>query len=273
MLSFPNCKINIGLNILDKRADGFHNLQTIFYPIKIKDAVEVITALQNNTPIAFSSSGIPVDGEEKNNLCIKAYQLLQKDFSQLPAVQIHLHKNIPMGAGLGGGSADAAFTLQLLNQKYALRLTTDDLLKYSAALGSDVPFFILNSGCYATGRGEILEKVDLDLSTYAILVIHPGIHVNTGWAFSQIDLQKEKTVDLKAAVQKPVTEWRESITNNFETAVFAKYPEMADIKNTLYENGSLYAAMSGSGSSVYGIFEKETAEKINFPEHYFYKWV
>jgi 4-diphosphocytidyl-2-C-methyl-D-erythritol kinase len=236
MLSFPNCKINIGLNILDKRADGFHNLQTIFYPIKIKDAVEVITAPQSNNAVAFSSSGVIIDGEEKDNLCIKAYQLLQKDFPQLPAVQLHLHKNIPMGAGLGGGSADAAFTLQLLNQKYALRLATDDLLKYSATLGSDVPFFIVNLSCYATGRGEVLEKIDLDLSAYAMLIIHPGIHVNTGWAFSQIDLQKEKPIDLRASIQRPVAEWKDLITNDFEKAVFGIYPEIANIKDKLYHN-------------------------------------
>ncbi|MBS1497196.1 MAG: 4-(cytidine 5'-diphospho)-2-C-methyl-D-erythritol kinase [Bacteroidetes bacterium] len=273
MVSFPNCKINIGLQILNKRADGFHNLQTIFYPIALKDAVEVITAKQQENQVDFSSTGIKIDADADQNLCIRAYQLLKKDFPQLPSVKIHLHKNIPIGAGLGGGSADAACTLQLLNDTYSLELSDESLKKYSSILGSDVAFFIENSPCVATGRGETLTRISLNLSMYQILIVFPGIHINTGWAFSQLSPLQNKSAQLDTAWQKPVADWKNNISNDFEKVVFTKYPDIEYIKNKFYENGALYASMSGSGSSVYGIFEKEMTPQINFPKHYFYKWV
>ena len=272
MLSFPNCKINIGLNILAKRKDEYHDLQTIFYPIAIKDALEIIEADTSAKDITFSSSGIKINGTEEDNLCMKAFQLLKKDFPKLPSIKMHLHKTIPMGAGLGGGSADAAFALQLLNKKFFLHLTQDQLLAYALQLGSDCPFFILNKPCYATGRGEILEPFELNLSGFSILIVNPRIHINTAVSFSAIRVGENKT-NLKELITTPITEWKNCIINDFENNLFSSCPEIAVIKNKLYANGAMYASMSGSGSSVYGIFLKEQKTSINFPAHYFYRWV
>ena len=186
MVSFPNCKINLGLHILGKREDGFHNLETVFYPVALKDAVELIPNTNNATDIEFTGTGLVIDGNAADNLCVKAYRLVKKDFPQLPAVKVHLHKAIPMGAGLGGGSADAAFMLKLLNDKFKLNLSTAQLLNFALQLGSDCPFFIINKPSIATGRGEILEEIAIDLSAYKMVLINPGIHVNTGWAFSKL---------------------------------------------------------------------------------------
>lgn len=272
MVSFPNCKINIGLNIINKRPDGFHNLETIFYPVNWKDALEVISNKSAATDISYSHSGLDIPGNTGDNLCAKAYELLKIDFPQLPPVKIHLHKALPMGAGLGGGSADAAFTLKLINENFDLGLNEQQLIDYSLKLGSDCPFFIKNKPCYATGRGEILEEVQLDLSAYKILLVNPGIHINTGWAFGQLALNS-KTQNLKELISLPVSEWLGKIENDFERPVFEAQPEIASIKSKMLADGALYAAMSGSGSTLYGIFEKELPGEINFPAHYFYKWV
>ncbi len=185
MIVFPNCKLNLGLHILGKRPDGFHNLETVFYPLPIQDALEIIQHPSSNTDIEFSASGLPVDGNTTDNICVKAYHLLRQAFPDLPAVKMHLHKTIPMGAGLGGGSADGAFALTLLNKKFNLGLDEQALIGYALALGSDCPFFIKNTACYATGRGEVLEELQLDLSAYTFAIVNPGIHINTGWAFAQ----------------------------------------------------------------------------------------
>ncbi len=272
MVAFPNCKINIGLRIIEKRPDGFHNLETIFYPVGWKDAVEIISNHENVQEVTWSQSGINIPGDELDNLCIKAYQLLKADFPEIPPVQMHLLKAIPMGAGLGGGSADAAFVLQLLNQQYNLNLSTRQLLDYALKLGSDCPFFIINKPCLATGRGEILEEIPLDLSAYKILLVNPGIHINTGWAFSKITPQKPAT-GLSALVTSPIHEWQQLIINDFEKPVMQAHPELASIKETLLTNGAVYAAMSGSGSSFYGIFHKESQAVFDFPARYLHKWV
>lgn len=198
MIVFPNCKINLGLSIIGKRNDGYHNVETIFYPVSVKDILEITTLTSNellardreNHHIQFSTSGLPVEGAQNDNLCIKAYHLLKTDFSELPALKMHLHKVIPMGAGLGGGSSDGAFTLRLLNEKFHLNLTTRQLIDYAIKLGSDCPFFIINKPCFATSRGEIMETITLDLSKYSFMLVNPGIHINTGWAFEQSDFQK-----------------------------------------------------------------------------------
>jgi 4-diphosphocytidyl-2-C-methyl-D-erythritol kinase len=272
MVLFPNGKINIGLNILSKRMDGYHNLQTVFYPIKIKDAIEGIDSNDPTKEIHFSSSGIPIHGKTEDNLCIKAYNLLKKDFPQLPAITMHLHKVIPMGAGLGGGSADAALMLQLINTQFELQLSELQLLAYAGQLGSDAPFFIINKPCFATGRGEILELVELNLSAYKFFLLHPGIHISTALAFANISVGENNT-DLKKAIANPIHQWKEQISNDFEKPIFAAYPEMATIKEQLYENGALYASMSGSGSTIYGIFPKDHIPKMKFPAHYFQNWV
>jgi 4-diphosphocytidyl-2-C-methyl-D-erythritol kinase len=271
MIIFPNCKINLGLRITGKRTDGYHNIETIFYPVPLNDALEIIQATdtQAAAETTFTQTGTLVDGDEKDNLCIKAYHLLKKDFTQLSAVKIHLHKAIPMGAGLGGGSADAAFTLQLLNDKFNLQLSTDQLLSYALILGSDCPFFILNKPCYASGRGEIMEPINLDLTGYQLLVVNPGIHVNTGWAFAQLTLANNKTASsLQSIIAAPVASWKNELVNDFEQPVFRQHPTIADIKKELYQQGALYASMSGSGSTVYGLFEKIPDNSFHFPENY-----
>jgi 4-diphosphocytidyl-2-C-methyl-D-erythritol kinase len=297
MLSFPNCKINLGLQILNKREDGYHNLATVFYPVQWRDVIEVIrrddswqmaddgktlsgvegsdahpersrrVKQSSDNDIHFSSTGLTITGDEANNLCIKAYHLLKKDFPSLPSVEMHLHKTIPMGAGLGGGSADGAFTLKLLNDKFQLGLTQQQLIDYALQLGSDCPFFILNKPCYATGRGEILEPVALDLSAYQFVIVNPGIHVNTGWAFAQLQLQgsgRSERPDPKSIIQQPITTWKHQLINDFEQPVFKAHPQIAAIKQQLYDAGALYASMTGSGSTVFGVFEKKQILDFSF---------
>jgi 4-diphosphocytidyl-2-C-methyl-D-erythritol kinase len=272
MVTFPNCKINLGLNITGRRNDGYHDLESVFYPLYVKDIVEIIVTKND---FQFSISGPTLDGRQEDNLCVKAYTILKKDFPQLPPVQMHLHKVIPIGAGLGGGSADGAFTLKLLDQKFALGLSAEQLINYASQLGSDCPFFIINQPCYATGRGEVLEKIELDLSGYKFLIVASGIHINTKWAFSLPGLpdkpvNKEK---LKEIIFQPVETWKNKLTNDFEKVIFPKHPEIRLIKEKLYEAGALYASMSGSGSAVYGIFKKEVLVDISFPNNYFIKEV
>lgn len=276
MLVFPNCKINLGLQILGKREDGFHNIETLFYPVPLKDALEIIPA----TTIEFNITGLPVDGNAADNLCVKAYHLLKKDFPQLPFIKIHLHKAIPMGAGLGGGSADAAFMLKLLNDKFKLNLTTPELLNYALQLGSDCPFFIINKSSIATSRGEQMEEINVDLSAYKIILINPGIHINTGWAFSQFSKRSEgyKPFDpsgksIKEIIQQPIPSWKNELLNDFEKPVFAAHPQIKEIKEMLYRQGALYAAMSGSGSTVFGIFNRVTDTKPFEEKNYFIKTV
>ena len=278
MISFPNCKINLGLNIIRKRADGYHDLETVFYPLMIRDVLEVVQESEvksqesgvgsREKTITFSASGISIEGDPNNTLCIKAYHLLQKDFPELPSVKMHLHKTIPMGAGLGGGSADGAFALKLLNDKFRLNLSTDQLINYSLQLGSDCPFFIINQPCFGSSRGELLEKIELDLSAYKFMIVNPGIHISTAWAFAQITAQQPNQ-SIKDIIQKPVTEWKGLLQNDFEPAVIKEYPSISNIKEKLYHAGASYVSMTGSGSTVFGIFEKEREIKTDFPSEYF----
>ena len=275
MVFFPNCKINIGLNIVSKRADAYHNIETIFYPLKWCDAVEIIPGSDNNALSAsphFTQSGLSIPGKETDNICLKAYRLLKKDFPGIPAVNMHLHKTIPAGAGLGGGSANGAFTLLLINKKFNLNLSLKQLVEYALQLGSDCPFFIINEPLYATDRGEKMETISLNLSSYSFLVVHPAIHINTGWAFSQVTpARSERSV--KTIVQQPVETWKEELVNDFELPVFSQYPQIAEIKKLLYDNGALYASLSGSGSSVYGIFSKKKFPKLKWDKNYTQKTI
>ncbi len=274
MVLFPNCKINLGLNITEKRTDGYHTIETVFYPVDLKDALEVVTNNQSNSseslPINFSSSGISIPGDTANNLCIKAFQLLTKDFPNIPPIQMHLLKIIPMGAGLGGGSADGAFTLKLLNEEYQLNLSQTQLINYAAELGSDCPFFIINQPCYATGRGEILTPISIDLSAYKIVLVHPSIHVNTKWAFEQLTPSKP-AISVKTIIDQPIETWKEQLINDFEAPIIKMYPIINEIKNTLYQYGAIYASMTGSGSTVFGIFPPNLTihlkSKFNLPIH------
>ena len=268
MILFPNCKINLGLYVTQKLPNGYHNLQTLFYPVALHDVLEIITQ-PDATETTLSITGMPLESDP-NNSCLKAYGLLKNDFPQLPPVTIYLHKAIPAGGGLGGGSADGAFTLLLLNKKYNLQLPEEKLMQYALQLGSDCPFFIRNQPSFATGRGEILQPVSLDLSAYKIVLVNPGIHIHTGWAFTQIKLT-EPEINWNDLVQQPVEEWKDGLVNVFEKPIFEKHPEIKNIKDVLYENGAAYASMTGSGATVYGLFKKSENPQFHFPPHYLVK--
>ena len=258
MIAFPPCKINLGLNVLSKREDGFHNLETIFYPVQWTDILEIIPSEETT----FTSSGISIPGEESENLCLKAYQLLQDDFKIAP-VKIHLHKIIPIGAGLGGGSSDTAYTLRLLNSIFKLSLSTDQLKQYASKLGSDCSFFVEDRPMIGTGKGEILEPIELSLKKYYLVLIKSPIHVSTKEAYNNL-IPKKPTHQLSEIVNGSINNWKDLLKNDFEESVFRKYPEIKVIKNKLYEEGAVYASMSGSGSSVFGLFEKPVSLREKF---------
>ena len=275
MLFFPNCKINFGLKITGKRADGYHNIETVFFPVPLKDAIEIIDNTTSLKTVEFSQSGIALDGLQNDNLCIKAWELLKNDFPTLASIKLHLHKAIPSGAGLGGGSADGSFTLVYLNQKYSLNLSENQLLAYALQLGSDCPFFIINSPCLANGRGELLQPIQLSLSGYRLVLVNPGIHVNTRWAFSQLKLTEPSSnytanfkQSLATIVSGSINHWKNNLTNDFEIPVFEKFPIINSIKQTLYDKGAIYASMSGSGSSVFGIFNDSKMPSLHFPNNF-----
>jgi 4-diphosphocytidyl-2-C-methyl-D-erythritol kinase len=263
---FPNCKINLGLNILRKREDGFHHLETVFLPVHLRDVLEIIPS-QNKTQIIVT--GIAA-GNPENNLCLKAYLLLKKDYPQLPEINIHLHKAIPTGAGLGGGSADAAFMVHLLNDKFNLNIPRDKIFVYASQLGSDCSFFFVNTPCLATGRGEVLELINIFLSDYKILLINPGIHISTAEAFKKIQpaIPSKK---IKNIIFQPIETWKEELINDFENYVFERYPQIKKIKEDLYKAGAVYAAMSGSGSTIFGIFKKDAVINYTTRPHFFYR--
>lgn len=265
MIAFPNCKINLGLHILQKRPDGFHDIETVFHPIKLNDVLEIIQSEQSTS---LKITGIAIDGPSNTNICMKAYELLAARFPRLPPAEIHLHKHIPAGAGLGGGSSDGSFTLLLLNRKFGLGLSQDQLMAFALKLGSDCPFFILNQTSIARGRGELLEPLPNDLSVYRFLLVNPQIHVSTASAFAGIKPDNAR-VPLKAIIEGGIDGWRGLLKNDFEDNIFKQHPEIAQIKQKLYESGAVYASMSGSGSTVYGIFRKQDTVVIDFPTHYF----
>jgi 4-diphosphocytidyl-2-C-methyl-D-erythritol kinase len=258
MVVFPNCKINIGLNITHRRMDGFHNIETVFYPVPWTDILEIIPSQQES----FNFEGIKIDCELKNNLCYKAWQLLKNDF-HLPPIKLFLYKNIPSGAGLGGGSSDAAFTLKTLNKLFSLHLHDDVLMQYASKLGSDCAFFIKNQTVYATGKGDIFSEVPLNLSGYYILIVKPQIHMATSEAYRMVSPRIPEN-SLHQLIHLPLAEWKSNINNDFEGPVFKMYPELKTIKDTLYSLGAVYAAMSGSGSAIYGLF----TDKIDFQKEF-----
>lgn len=253
MITFPNAKINIGLQVTERRPDGYHNLDTVFYPIPMNDALEVIVTEGADYDCRLHISGISIEGDTDNNLVVRAYRLLAADYT-LPPVDIYLHKHIPTGAGLGGGSADASYMLRLLNEMFELGISTEKLEAYAARLGADCPFFITGNPVYATGIGNQFHSIDLDLSGWHIVVVKPDVFVSTKEAYSMVRPEKpEVTLDKK--ITRPITEWKESISNDFEKGIFALHPELNDIKEKLYSLGATYAAMSGSGSALFGLFE------------------
>jgi len=262
MITYPFSKINIGLQIVGKRQDGFHNLETIFYPVGLKDALEIVESKEFH----FRTNR-PEMGSFDNNLVVKAYNLLKKDYN-LPPVDIFLYKKIPAGAGLGGGSSDASHTILMLDKLFSLDISPEKKKNYALSLGSDCPFFLENKPVFATGRGEITEEIPIILNNYHIIIVSPNTSISTKEAYCHISVKKEK-YSLKEIIQLPVEKWREKITNSFEEYVFTKYPKIKKIKNTLYKHGACFSLMSGSGSSVYGIFKKKQ-ENIEswFPENY-----
>ena len=255
MITYPNAKLNLGLNIVEKRPDGYHNLETVFYPINLQDALEV-TTLEEQGDYTLVTSGTPIEGEPENNLVVKAYKLLKEDFPELPGIDIHMYKHIPTGAGLGGGSSDAAFMIKLLNEKFKLKISVEKMEEYAAKLGADCAFFIQNKPVFASGIGNIFESIELSLKGYYLVLVKPDIFVSTKDAFALIKPQKPSK-SLKEIIRMPVETWRAMMKNDFEESVFQKYPEIAAIKDKLYDMGAIYASMSGSGSSVFGIFREQ----------------
>jgi 4-diphosphocytidyl-2-C-methyl-D-erythritol kinase len=255
MITFPNAKINLGLNIIEKRSDGYHNLETVFYPIPLEDALEINLATNSQHKFNLHSSGIAIQGKPEENLVVKAYLMLDEKFN-LPPIDIHLYKHIPSGAGLGGGSADAAFMLKSLNEMFSLDLSTEELERYATGLGADCAFFIRNRPTFAEGTGNIFSPVSLSLKDYQLVVIKPNVSVSTKAAFANIKPRKPLH-SLKEVITRPITEWKELMINDFEESVFPQYPEIGEIKEKLYQQGALYASMSGSGSAVFGVFDKE----------------
>jgi 4-diphosphocytidyl-2-C-methyl-D-erythritol kinase len=259
MIAFPGCKINLGLHILNRRSDGYHDLDTCFFPVPWTDILEVLPSDKH----AFHFSGLSIPGDANDNLCLRAYHLLQKDFSLSP-IQGHLHKIVPMGAGLGGGSADAAHTLRILNSLFELGLSGEHLKQYAKQLGSDCAFFLQDQPAMGAGRGEVLEPIDVSLKNHYLVVVTPPIHVGTAQAYAAIKPQRPER-NVRSVLTEPVTRWKELLKNDFEDSVFRSYPEIERIKQTMYVAGAVYASMSGSGSSVFGIFDKIVDREEHFP--------
>ena len=259
MITFPIAKINLGLNVVEKRLDGYHNLQTVFYPVPIMDALEIAPMSEgfpSDVDCDLKVTNIHIEGDEQRNLVVRAYQLLKKDFPSLPRIHTHLWKGIPTQAGMGGGSSDCAYMIRLLNETFDLQLTNEQMQQYAAQLGADCAFFIESVPCYAEGIGEQLEPINLDLSGWYIGVVRPDIPVPTKEAFSRIH-PHYPSLNCREVVMQPVETWRDNLINDFEESVFALHPEIGAVKEQLYKMGATYAAMSGSGSALFGLFKEE----------------
>lgn len=262
MIVFPNIKINLGLSITEKRPDGYHNLETVFYPVALEDALEIRALPEASLPeadkkITLHQYGMEIAGKPEDNLVAKAYSLLDKEF-HLPPVEIHLYKHIPSGAGLGGGSSDAAFMLKLLNGHFHLNLSEEQLEIYAATLGADCAFFIKNKPVYAEGIGNIFSPIELSLKGYQIMIVKPDVFVSTREAFANIHPHHPE-YPVKEVIRRPVAEWKDILINDFEASVFPQHPVIGEIKQELYNQGAIYASMSGSGSSVFGLFAPDAA--------------
>lgn len=267
MVAFPPGKINLGLYITSKRPDGYHNLETIFIAVDLRDAIECVPAVTDkSSPVELSVSGIPIAGDPAKNLCLKAWHLLQREFPKLPPVRMHVHKNIPMGAGMGGGSADGTYMLQLLAQQFQIPITPELMASLSLELGSDCPFFLHSTPCFAKGRGELLYPLELPLAGYKVLLVHPGVVIATADAFAHI-VPQTVSESLPALLRYPVQEWKHRIHNQFEDTVFTMHPALAAYKQSLYDLGAEYASLTGSGSTLYGIFPPGTSQPA-IPDHW-----
>ena len=265
MQSFPNCKLNLGLHILSKRNDGYHNIETVMVPVFLCDQLQYSEGIKDSLVV----TGVKIDVMKmEENIIYKALQLC-REIKEIPPLSMSLQKNIPSGAGLGGGSADASFMIKMLNENFELNLSEDEQCRIALLLGSDCPFFIKNRPTLVSGRGEILSSFEISLSSYQVVIVHPAIHVSTAYAYSQIK-PNDKRISIREIVSMPIEKWRKNLINDFETTVFHSHPILKEIKNELYSYGAIYAAMSGSGSSVYGIFEHFSHGKplfYEFPYH------
>lgn len=276
MITFPVAKINLGLNVVEKRADGYHNLQTVFYPVPIMDALEIVPmsdGFPSDVDCDLKVTNITIEGDEQRNLVVRAYHLLKADYPELPRVHAHLWKGIPTQAGMGGGSSDCGYMIRLLNETFDMGLSSERMQQYAARLGADCAFFIESSACYAEGIGERLQPIDLDLSGWHIGVVRPDIPVPTKEAFSRIH-PHYPALNCRDVVKQPVETWRDRLTNDFEESVFALHPEIGAVKEQLYKMGATYAAMSGSGSALFGLFKDEPdALRQTFPDMFTFSGV
>lgn len=276
MITFPIAKINLGLNVVERRADGYHNLQTVFYPVPLKDALEVVPmdeAFPSAADCDLKVTNMKIEGDEQRNLVVRAYRLLKQDYPALPRIHAHLWKGIPTQAGMGGGSSDCGFMIRLLNDMFQLRLTKQQMADYAARLGADCAFFIYATPCYAEGIGERLCPVSLDLGGWHFGVVRPDIPVPTKEAFSRIR-PHYPLHNCREVVARPVDDWRGLLVNDFEESVFALHPELAAVKEQLYDMGATYAAMSGSGSALFGLFKEEpVALSDAFPQMFTFSCV
>ena len=267
MLTFPNAKLNLGLYVTSRRPDGFHTLETVFLPLPWADALELLPAPAGQ-PTGIALTGRPIPGAPATNLCVRAYALLQADFPQLPPVQMHLHKIVPIGAGLGGGSSDAAFALKAANELFGLSLSLETLEEYARRLGADCAFFIQNKPVLAHGRGDVFEDIALSLAGTACAVVYPGLHIGTAEAFAGI-VPRAPVYPLRGALAESIDTWRDTVSNDFEALLAPAYPALADIRQTLYDAGAAYASLSGSGSAVYGLWPGCTeAPALTWPAEY-----
>lgn len=266
MIIFPIAKVNLGLNVVERRPDGYHNLQTVFYPVGIQDALEIFPMAEDfpsEVDCDIKVSNIPIEGDEQRNLVVRAYQLLKQDFPNLPRLHVHLYKGIPTQAGMGGGSSDASAMLRLLNTSFQLNLSDEKLISYASKLGADCAIFILNRTAYAEGIGEKLYPMNIDLSGWYMAVVRPDIPVPTKEAFARIKPHFPQKC-CRDIVMQPVETWKEELVNDFEESVFALHPELAAIKERLYQLGATYAAMSGSGSALFGLFRQPIDLRSSF---------
>ena len=276
MITFPVAKINLGLNVVEKRPDGYHNLQTVFYPVPIMDALEIVPmsdGFPSDVDCDLKVTNITIEGDEQRNLVVRAYHLLKADYPELPRVHAHLWKGIPTQAGMGGGSSDCGYMIRLLNETFDMGLSSEQMQQYAARLGADCAFFIESRASYAEGIGELLQPIDLDLSGWHIGVVRPDIPVPTKEAFSRIH-PHYPALNCREAVMQPVETWRDTLTNDFEESVFVLHPEIGAVKEQLYKMGATYAAMSGSGSALFGLFKDEPdALRQTFPDMFTFSGV
>lgn len=270
MLLLPDCKINIGLNVVARRPDGYHDLETVFYPLPLRDNLEIKVRKDAAEPYTLQLGGVPVEGDASNNLVVKVYSLLKTEFD-LPPVDIFLYKNIPMGAGLGGGSSDAAYMMKGLNELFDLGLSVKDMQRRVATLGADCAFFVADRPAYATGIGDVLTPISLSLKGKYIVLVKPDVFISTKEAYAHV-VPKKTDFPLIEAINQPMETWRHTIVNDFEASVFPHHPQLPAIKQTLYDMGAVYAAMSGSGSTLFGLFDRPVPEaKSVFASHFVYE--